>query len=370
MEAEEEVVGVEGILSGLERERNLFYGLGSSEKRVNGKASWKDGGDDVCYCATHTNSREIWLAGSWFGKEKRGEIEGAHSEERISEDYRGTSTMPICSFQRDGNPETEFEAAEFVPNEEGNGNHNFNDNISVEGKEVTQSGSKFGEESRDTCSDTEEICQNQMHLHLKHLESELTSALHLLRSRSKGSDSYKEMPSALSLILLWIAKGGRWMTTIITQSIVQDQISSLKELPMLSDELEFKQAEIMNAKDKLRSLCAKSVIQQGKMTHAIIEARNERKKRLDASLKHLRLLRSTCIIWRGFATEVHLAGSFDGWTSQKTMERSSSGMFTLHLKLYPGRYEIKFIVDGVWMIDPLRPTVFNNSYENNLLIIP
>ncbi|ONK65303.1 uncharacterized protein A4U43_C07F35740 [Asparagus officinalis] len=315
MEAEEEVVGVEGILSGLERERNLFYGLGSSEKRVNGKASWKDGGDD-----------------------------GAHSEERISEDYRGTSTMPICSFQRDGNPETEFEAAEFVPNEEGNGNHNFNDNISVEGKEVTQSGSKFGEESRDTCSDTEEICQNQMHLHLKHLESELTSALHLLRSRSKGSDSYK--------------------------SIVQDQISSLKELPMLSDELEFKQAEIMNAKDKLRSLCAKSVIQQGKMTHAIIEARNERKKRLDASLKHLRLLRSTCIIWRGFATEVHLAGSFDGWTSQKTMERSSSGMFTLHLKLYPGRYEIKFIVDGVWMIDPLRPTVFNNSYENNLLIIP
>lgn len=50
MQAEEEVVGVEGVLSGLERERNLFYGLGSEEKRVKGKASWKvgepDRGDD------------------------------------------------------------------------------------------------------------------------------------------------------------------------------------------------------------------------------------------------------------------------------------------------------------------------------------
>lgn len=32
-------------------------------------------------------------------------------------------------------------------------------------------------------------------------------------------------------------------------------------------------------------------------------------------------------------------------------------------------YQIKFIVDGEWRIDPLRPTVKNNGYENNILII-
>ncbi|KAJ6898101.1 5'-AMP-activated protein kinase subunit beta-2 [Populus alba x Populus x berolinensis] len=54
---------------------------------------------------------------------------------------------------------------------------------------------------------------------------------------------------------------------------------------------------------------------------------------------------------------------------QRRMEKSSVGIFSLYLKLYPGRYEIKFIVDGEWRIDPLRPIVYNNGYENNLLII-
>ena len=31
--------------------------------------------------------------------------------------------------------------------------------------------------------------------------------------------------------------------------------------------------------------------------------------------------------------------------------------------------QIKFIVDGQWKVDPLRPIVKNNGYENNLLII-
>jgi len=44
-------------------------------------------------------------------------------------------------------------------------------------------------------------------------------------------------------------------------------------------------------------------------------------------------------------------------------------MLTLNLRLYPGRYEIKFIVDGVWKNDPLRPTVYNNGHENNLLVV-
>lgn len=49
---------------------------------------------------------------------------------------------------------------------------------------------------------------------------------------------------------------------------IEDQESSLKELHRLSDELEFKETEVMNAKDTLRSTRAKLAIQQGKLTHA------------------------------------------------------------------------------------------------------
>jgi len=30
---------------------------------------------------------------------------------------------------------------------------------------------------------------------------------------------------------------------------------------------------------------------------------------------------------------------------------------------------MKFIVDGEWKIDPLRPIVTNDGYENNLFIV-
>ncbi|KAK1259959.1 hypothetical protein QJS04_geneDACA020038 [Acorus gramineus] len=142
----------------------------------------------------------------------------------------------------------------------------------------------------------------------------------------------------------------------------------MKEIHRLSDAWEFKETEIMNTRGKLRSLRASEA--QG-----IVE---EKQWKIDYALKALQLLRTACIVWPNPASEVWLAGSFDGWTSQRRMERSSSGIFCLNLKLYPGRYEvvvlsyfsglIKFIVDGTWRIDPLRPIVNYDGYENNLLL--
>ncbi|KAJ0663557.1 putative AMP-activated kinase, glycogen-binding protein [Helianthus annuus] len=37
------------------------------------------------------------------------------------------------------------------------------------------------------------------------------------------------------------------------------------------------------------------------------------------------------------------------------------------LWLYPGIYEIKFIVDGKWMIDPMKEVVTRGSIQNNVL---
>lgn len=45
----------------------------------------------------------------------------------------------------------------------------------------------------------------------------------------------------------------------------------------------------------------------------IVEAKQ---RRIDGAHKALQLLRSTCIVWPNSGSEVLLAGSFDGWTSQ------------------------------------------------------
>ncbi|XP_020091356.1 uncharacterized protein LOC109712285 isoform X5 [Ananas comosus] len=185
--------------------------------------------------------------------------------------------------------------------------------------------------------------QNQIRMRLQHLESDLTSALQSLRSKANSLLSH------------------------------EGKENSLDELHRLSDAWEFQETEIMHARDQLRSIRAKLAVLEGKMALQMIEAQKvieERQKKLDAAQKALHFLRTACIVWPNPASEVFLAGSFDGWTSQRRMEKSRTGIFLLYLKLYPGRYEIKFIVDGTWKIDPLLPTVNNNGNENNLLIVP
>ncbi|XP_047262275.1 protein PTST homolog 2, chloroplastic isoform X6 [Capsicum annuum] len=54
---------------------------------------------------------------------------------------------------------------------------------------------------------------------------------------------------------------------------------------------------------------------------------------------------------------------------QRKMEKSRTGVFAVNLKLYPGTYEIKFVVDGIWKTHPLKPIIHNSGHENNLLII-
>ncbi|XP_076922475.1 protein PTST homolog 2, chloroplastic-like [Bidens hawaiensis] len=144
------------------------------------------------------------------------------------------------------------------------------------------------------------------------------------------------------------------------------------QLQRLPDTRELHENEDINVKDRLKSVCAKLAVLEGKMSSSIIDAQKLVKKKqtkTDGGCKSLQL-HNICIMWHDSASEVLLVGSVDGWTTQRKMKKSEAGVFYLSLKLYPGRYEYKFLVDGVWKLDPLRPTVKNNWYENNLLIIP
>ncbi|KAF3792681.1 PTST protein [Nymphaea thermarum] len=148
--------------------------------------------------------------------------------------------------------------------------------------------------------------------------------------------------------------------------------NSLEKLHDLCEAWEFQENEIMKSHAKLRATRAKLSILEGKMALKIMEAQKVaegKRSQIEEGQCLLSLLRTTSIVWSNSGDDVLLVGSFDGWTSQRRMERTSSGVFVLNLKLYPGRYEIKFIVDGMWRVDPLRTVLSNNGHENNLLVV-
>ena len=51
---------------------------------------------------------------------------------------------------------------------------------------------------------------------------------------------------------------------------------------------------------------------------------------------------------------VYLAGVFNQWslTAKKMAYKARSGIYTATIKLAPGSYEYKFVIDGTWCADP------------------
>ncbi|CAI0379487.1 unnamed protein product [Linum tenue] len=138
------------------------------------------------------------------------------------------------------------------------------------------------------------------------------------------------------------------------------------------DAWEFQETYILSQQKKLRSIQAQKAIVEGRMALAILDAQRlveQKQKKIDDAQKGTQLLRNVYIVWPTEASEVFLAGTFDRWATKRKMERSSTNKFSLYIKLYPGKYEIKFVVDGKWKADPLLPYVQHYGYVNNLLIV-
>lgn len=82
--------------------------------------------------------------------------------------------------------------------------------------------------------------------------------------------------------------------------------------------------------------------------------------------------REVHLFWIGMAESVQVMGSFDGWSQGEHLSPEYDGSFTKFtttLMLRPGRYEIKYLVDGEWQLSPEYPTVGEGLTENNLLIV-
>ncbi len=58
----------------------------------------------------------------------------------------------------------------------------------------------------------------------------------------------------------------------------------------------------------------------------------------------------------GEAQSVTIAGDFNDWNSQEQyLKKNPDGTWTISLKLQPGSYHYKFVVDGNWQEDPNNP---------------
>ncbi|KAL0915889.1 hypothetical protein M5K25_013354 [Dendrobium thyrsiflorum] len=339
--------GIDGILNRLEKERSLAFGfISPKEEELMIK---KD--ESLSINALRHDFRNV--VGSIESTKRcvsSNLEEGLHHHGVQNSDHGSlmdinTDSEPVTwrswSIQRSGDPLSNFEAAEIVVEEDsryisGNEKENVLTDRLASGPSSSGSNCPYDNDQGSLKSEII-VC-------LQHLELQLTSALQLCKFRSHGIHSYKD----------------------------QDQESLLEQLHALSDALEFQQNEIKNARDILRSTRAKLAVIEGKIALEVIESQKVievKQMRLAAAEMSLRILRSVSIVWPNSASEVLLAGSFDGWTSQWRMEKNITGVFSLCLKLYPGRYEIKFIVDGVWAIDLLRPITNNNGFKNNLLIV-
>lgn len=69
---------------------------------------------------------------------------------------------------------------------------------------------------------------------------------------------------------------------------------------------------------------------------------------------------------RGYpeANIVVLAGSFNNWNQSKTLFAKQRDEWVCRIKLEPGKYLYKFIVDGDWMADPDNPNTEDDGNGN------
>ncbi len=72
-------------------------------------------------------------------------------------------------------------------------------------------------------------------------------------------------------------------------------------------------------------------------------------------------------------SQVSVAGTFNNWDpmANPMKDNPDSGMYKTTLRLAPGRYEYKFVVNGEWCIDPKGSAGVSNDFGdmNSVVIV-
>lgn len=72
------------------------------------------------------------------------------------------------------------------------------------------------------------------------------------------------------------------------------------------------------------------------------------------------------------ARDVRVTGDFSAWSGEGVrLRRGSDGRWGVVLRLLPGVYEYRLIIDGVWADDPIAPQRVPNAFggTNCILVV-
>lgn len=75
---------------------------------------------------------------------------------------------------------------------------------------------------------------------------------------------------------------------------------------------------------------------------------------------------------RPSARSVAVAGTFNTWNSSAAaLRRGADGVWSVSLKLAPGKYEYRFVVDGEWISDPAASETAPNPFGgvNSVILV-
>jgi 1,4-alpha-glucan branching enzyme len=61
-------------------------------------------------------------------------------------------------------------------------------------------------------------------------------------------------------------------------------------------------------------------------------------------------------------SEVYVAGTFNSWNAKQNRLKEKSGVFGATLLLPKGKHEYKFVINGVWCVDPKCQEWVPNNY--------
>ena len=70
--------------------------------------------------------------------------------------------------------------------------------------------------------------------------------------------------------------------------------------------------------------------------------------------------------------KVMVAGTFNQWRPEKALiDRDHTGVYRCQLRLSPGEYQYKFVVDGQWCLDSSNPNFVPKGIGslNSLLVV-
>ncbi|KAL6574880.1 hypothetical protein OROMI_012165 [Orobanche minor] len=166
------------------------------------------------------------------------------------------------------------------------------------------------------------------------------------------------------------------------KNLSDETVENQAEIRRLKFFLHQNELELTQLKEQIENEKQVFSLLQTKVETEISKAQNlisQKDSELHAAEETLSGLKEVEIEYSGDGATVELAGSFNGWGHKITMDLQPSSSVTdpngsrtsrlwqAVLWLYPGVYEIKFIIDGRWTIDPLRESISWNGFENNII---